>query len=764
MLSVSAGAGGLRGEGDLGTEGGVAPKANAHAKTPDNVAYLNRDEAGANAASSMAPSPSASGFWALAAIAAHYRIAAQPEQIAHSLGVYGRHCSSADVVRGAQKIGLKSKILKHQNIDRLDVVPLPAILRLNDGQYIVLSNRLPDGRFRLVSPITRAVKVADSAALAEYWAGEIILLRRRLAGAGISPAAFNYRWFLASIWRYRRPLSHVLAASLFIQLFALITPLFFQVIIDKVLPYKGESTLLVIVGGLVLLGAFDVTLQYLRSYALNHTTSRIDVELGARLFDHLLRLPLSYFETRPTGQTVARIRELETIRSFLTGQGLSSIIDSLFAVIFISVLFCYSPLLATIVLASIPFYVAIAVVVRPILRQRIDERFNCGAASQQFLVESIVGMQTLKAASIEPTLGNEWEEKLASYVRTSFKAVTLSNLGQNGIQYVGKVTTAFVILFGARAVMNGEMSIGALVAFTMIMNQAIAPILRLSQLWQDFQQVHISVDRLGDILRSPVENKPQACASLAPLRGTIKFSDVSFRYSPDSSDVLRDINIDIPEGQVIGIVGPSGSGKSTLTKLVQRLYRPERGQIFLDGIDIGHVDTSWLRRQIGVVLQENLLFNRSIHDNIALANPALPRSAIVSAAKLAGADEFISRLPLGYDTLIEERGANLSGGQRQRIAIARALVTQPRILILDEATSALDYESEQIIRANMREMTKGRTVIIIAHRLAAVQCCERIIVVKDGCIVEDGSPTELRKRVGGAYATLHKLQFSTMEA
>ncbi|SFV29988.1 peptidase domain-containing ABC transporter [Hyphomicrobium facile] len=764
MLNVSAGAGGLPGEGDLGKDGAATPKTNGHAKTPGNIAYLNRDEAGVNAANSMVPSSSASGFWALAAIAAHYRIAAQPEQIAHSLGIYGKHCSSEDIVRGAQKIGLKSKILKQQNIDRLNVVPLPAVLRLNDGQYIVLSNRLADGRFRLVSPITRAVKVADSAALAECWGGEIILLRRRLAGAGISPAAFNYRWFLASIWRYRRPLSHVLAASLFIQLFALITPLFFQVIIDKVLPYKGESTLLVIVGGLVLLGAFDVTLQYLRSYALNHTTSRIDVELGARLFDHLLRLPLSYFETRPTGQTVARIRELETIRSFLTGQGLSSIIDSLFAVIFISVLFCYSALLATIVLASIPFYVGIAVLVRPILRQRIDERFNCGAASQQFLVESIVGMQTLKAASIEPTLGNEWEEKLASYVRTSFKAVTLSNLGQNAIQYVGKATTAFVILFGARAVMNGEMSIGALVAFTMIMNQAIAPILRLSQLWQDFQQVHISVDRLGDILRSPVENKPQACASLAPLRGAIKFSDVSFRYSPDGSDVLRDINIEIPEGQVIGIVGPSGSGKSTLTKLVQRLYRPERGQIFLDGIDIGHVDTSWLRRQIGVVLQENLLFNRSIHDNIALANPALPRSAIMSAAKLAGADEFISKLPLGYDTLIEERGANLSGGQRQRIAIARALVTQPRILILDEATSALDYESEQIIRANMREMTKGRTVIIIAHRLAAVQCCERIIVVKDGSIVEDGSPIELRKRVGGAYATLHKLQFSTMEA
>jgi subfamily B ATP-binding cassette protein HlyB/CyaB len=762
MFSVSAGAGGFPATPKQRNEEPSAPKPTV--SDSNNVAYLNPEDAGSKSQNSTGPACTASGLWALAAIGAHYRIAAHPEQIAHSIGFYGQHCGSDEIVRGAQKIGLKSKVLKRQTLDRLDTVPLPAILRLNDGQYIILSNRLPDGRYRLVSPITRTARVAASEGLGACWSGEIILLKRRLGGAGVGPAAFNYRWFLSSIWRYRRPLSHVLGASLFIQLFALITPLFFQVIIDKVLPYKGESTLFVIVGGLVLLGAFDVTLQYLRSYALNHTTSRIDVELGARLFDHLLRLPLTYFETRPTGQTVARIRELETIRSFLTGQGLSSIIDSLFAVIFISVLFVYSPLLATIVLASIPIYVAIAVIIRPILRQRIDERFNCGAASQQFLVESIVGMQTLKAAAIEPTLGNEWEEKLASYVRTSFKAVNLSNLGQNAIQYVGKATTALVILFGARAVMNGEMSIGALVAFTMIMNQATAPILRLSQLWQDFQQVHISVDRLGDILRSPVENNAQACASLAPARGAIKFSEVSFRYQPNSGDVLRDINIEIPEGQVIGIVGPSGSGKSTLTKLVQRLYRPDRGQIFLDGIDIGHVDTSWLRRQIGVVLQENLLFNRSIHDNIALANPALPRSAIISAAKLAGAEEFISKLPLGYDTLIEERGANLSGGQRQRIAIARALVTQPRILILDEATSALDYESEQIIRANMREMTRGRTVIIIAHRLAAVQCCERIIVVKDGCIVEDGSPIELRKRAGGAYAMLHKLQFSTLEA
>jgi subfamily B ATP-binding cassette protein HlyB/CyaB len=430
----------------------------------------------------------------------------------------------------------------------------------------------------------------------------------------------------------------------------------------------------------------------------------------------------------------------------------------------VAVLFLYSPRLTLVVLASVPVYIITAALIRPLLRERINERFNCGAASQQFLVESIVGIQTLKAAAIEPVLRNEWEERLAAYVGTSFAAVNLGALGQNIIQYISKVTTALIIFLGAKAVIDGEMTIGALVAFTMIMNQVTAPVLRLSQLWQDFQQVNVSVDRLGDILKAPVETQANAASGLPPTRGRITISNMTFRYRMDSAETLKDINLDIPSGQVIGIVGPSGSGKSTLTKLIQGLYRPERGQICLDGIDIGQVDTAWLRRQIGVVLQENLLFNRSVHDNIALANPALPRAAVIAAAKLAGADEFISKLPLGYDSIIEERGANLSGGQRQRIAIARALVTQPRILIFDEATSALDYESEQIIRTNMREMTRGRTVIIIAHRLAAVQGCDRIVVVKDGQVVEDGSPQELRSRPNGAYANLHQSQYAGLEA
>jgi ATP-binding cassette, subfamily B, bacterial HlyB/CyaB len=721
---------------------------------------------GAGSGPQQVPQPPSgdSGLIALAVIAGHYRIASDPGQMSHELGLGEQPASGEDIVRAARKIGLKSEILTAQPTKRLEKVPMPAIVGMKDGTFAVLTHRTNDGQIRVVNPVNRGQLIETPEAFADRWNGTIVLVTRRAGGPGVDPRKFEFSWFIPSLWRYRKPLGHVLLASLFVQIFALITPLFFQVVIDKVLLHKGLSTLMVIAVGLLVIGLFDVILQYLRSYALNHTTSRIDVELGSRLFDHLLRLPLGYFETRAAGQTVARMRELETIRAFLTGQGLSSAIDLVFAIIFLSVMWMYSVTLTLIVMASIPLYLIVAFAIRPILRDKINERFNRGAISQQFLVESVVGIQTLKAAAVEPMLRNQWEEKLAAYVKTSFDAVMLASLGQNAIQYISKATSVLVLYFGALAVINGDLTVGGLVAFNMMMGQATQPILRLSQLWQDFQQVQISVERLGDILNAAPESRQLANAALPPAKGAIKIEHLDFRYVANGPEILKGINIDIPEGQVIGIVGPSGSGKSTLTKLIQRLYRPERGQILIDGIDISQVDTAWLRRQIGVVLQENLLFNRTIHENIALAHPGLPRAHVIAAAKLAGADEFISRMPLGYDTMIEERGANLSGGQRQRIAIARALATRPRILILDEATSALDYESERVIQTNMRSITKGRTVIIIAHRLAAVRSCDRIIAIKDGVVVEDGTHRDLLTKPNGLYAKLWRMQSEPIES
>jgi subfamily B ATP-binding cassette protein HlyB/CyaB len=698
------------------------------------------------------------GLLSLCGIAAFFRIAADPNQLRRELALNEREASAADLVRASRLIGLKARMIEKVSAERLSRVPLPAIVRLKDGHFAVFIARSDTGLCRVVDPISKNLREVTPGELRGDIEPVIILITRRFAGEGYDPKTFGFRWFLPSIWRYRKPIAHVLFASIFVQIFALVTPLFFQVVIDKVLTHRAYSTLYVLVAGLALVGIFDVVLQYLRTYALAHSTNRIDVELGRRLFHHLMRLPISYFETRPAGQTVARIRELETVRQFLTGQALFSSIDLVFAVIFVAVLFAYSVTLTLILLATIPVYILIGVVMRPLLRETIKEKFNRGAISQQFLVESVVGMQTVKSAAVEPIMQAQWEERLAAYVSTSFNATMLSAGGQNAIQYASKLTTALTLLFGAHAVMQGDLTVGALVAFNMIAGQTIQPILRLSQLWQDFQQVQVSVERLGDILNFPAESTVAQNYQPPRPRGLIEIKGLTFRYRPGTREVLRDVSLRIEPGECIGIVGPSGSGKSTLTKLVQRLYVPSEGSILLDGNDLNNINPAWLRSNIGVVMQENLLFNRSIHDNIAFANPAMPRALVTEIARLTGADEFIGRLPQGYDTIIEERGTNLSGGQRQRIAIARALSTNPAILILDEATSALDYESERIIQRNMARITKGRTTLIIAHRLAAVRHCDRIVGIADGRIVEIGTHEELVARPNGLYAHLWRLQ------
>jgi ATP-binding cassette, subfamily B, bacterial HlyB/CyaB len=453
--------------------------------------------------------PLDAGLAALALIANYYRIAADPAQLRHQLALTGRLAEAEDLVRAANLLRMKSRIIRRVDANRIGAVPYPAIIQLKDGCFAVLAVAADKGRVRLVDPLARTAKEMPLEEAEALSSGLAILVGRRLGGAGVDPTTFGFHWFWPSILRYRRPLSHVLVASLFVQLFALATPVFFQLVVDKVLVHKGMSTLVVLIVGMVTLGLFETVLQFLRSYTLSHTTNRIDVELGRRLFHHLFRLPLAYFETRPAGQTVARMRELETIRGFLTGQGLTSLLDLVFTLVFIAVMFVYSVKLTLVVLISIPVYVLIAGAIRPVLREQIKERFNRGARSQQFLVESIVGAPTLKAASVEPMMQAQWEERLAAYVRTSFDAGVTGALGQNLIQYVSKVTTALILFFGAQSVIEGSMSVGELIAFNMIASQVVQPILRLSQLWQDFQQVQVSVARLGDILNAPPEPVPQ---------------------------------------------------------------------------------------------------------------------------------------------------------------------------------------------------------------------------------------------------------------
>ncbi|MBL8672501.1 MAG: type I secretion system permease/ATPase, partial [Alphaproteobacteria bacterium] len=534
--------------------------------------------------------------------------------------------------------------------------------------------------------------------------------------------------------------------------------LLFQVVIDKVLVHKGLSTLDVLVIGFIAIALFETALGWLRTYVFSHTTNRVDVELGARLYRHVLQLPLSYFLARRVGDTVARVRELDHIREFLTGSALTLVLDLFFCIVFIAVMWFYSQTLTLIVLASIPLFVLLSAWATPIFRRRLDEKFKRGAENQAFLVESVTGIETVKALAVEPQFRNRWDEQLAGYVNASFKTMQLANTASQTAQMISKIVTAATLWVGAQQVIDGALTVGALVAFNMLSGRVMQPILKLVQAWQEFQQAGVSVERLGDVLNAQTEvaTTPNR-ASLPRIQGRVALESVTFRYRPDAPEVLRRVSLDVPAGQVLGIVGPSGSGKSTLTKLVQRLHVPESGRVMVDGVDLALVDTAWLRRQIGVVLQESFLFNRTIRDNVALAEPGASMERVVNAAKLAGAHEFIVGLPEGYDTLVGERGGTLSGGQRQRIAIARALITDPRILILDEATSALDYESEKIIQENMARISQGRTVIVIAHRLSTVRGAHRIITIDKGEIVEDGTHAELLTR-GGRYAQLHKIQ------
>ncbi|MEK7236226.1 MAG: type I secretion system permease/ATPase, partial [Nitrospirota bacterium] len=520
----------------------------------------------------------------------------------------------------------------------------------------------------------------------------------------------------------------------------------------------GFTTLHVLAIGMIALALFDAVLGGLRTYLFSHTTNRVDVGLGAQLFRHVLALPLAYFEARRVGDTVARVRELEHIRQFLTSHAVTIVLDVLFTVVFLAVMWVYSPLLTLVVLASLPLYAILSIAITPVIRARLHEKFNRGADNQSFLVEAISGIQTVKALAVEPPFLRKWEEQLAGYVRASFRATSLITVASQTATFIQKVTTVTILWAGAYRVIAGDLSIGQLIAFNMLSAQVTGPLLRMVNLWQEFQQVGVSVQRLGDVLNTQPEPSHNPNRTTLPqVNGQVVFEDVTFRYRPDGSEVLRKVSFSVAPGKIIGIVGRSGSGKSTIAKLIQRLYVPERGRILVDGVDLAQVDPAWLRRQVGVVLQENFLFNRTVRDNIALADPGLAMGQVMQAAQLAGAHEFILELPEGYDTLVGEHGCSLSGGQRQRIAIARALVANPRILIFDEATSALDYESEAIIQQNMTHISRERTVFVIAHRLSTVRPAHRIYVIEKGEMVEEGSHDDLL-RMNKFYARLYKHQ------
>ena len=686
-----------------------------------------------------------SGLNAFLPIARFLGTCVSSEQLIHSLDMGNKAMDEYAMLRAAGQLQLKARVssLKPSQFKKL---PLPSIIKTVEGDFLVLA-KLQEGKALLWYPEDKAPKVVPEEDFLALWGGTAVSVARR--GLVDPEVKFGFKWFIPTILKYKSPLIQVLVAMLALQFLGIFTPLLTQGVIDKALVNNNVSTLDVFVAGLAFIILFETVMGIAKSYVFTHTTGKIDVILGARLFKHLFSLPLRYFETRRVGDTIARVREVENIRHFLTGTPLSSILDVCFVLVYLVVMFLYSVPLTVVVITSLPVFAVLSLIVTPLFRQRLDGKFKAGAEQQSFLVESVSGVQTVKALALEPRFQAKWEDRLASYAGAAYKTSILSaHAGVLG-QMIQKAFDLLILWMAAGMVMDGTLTVGQMIAFRMLSWRVSGPVLRLVQLWQEIQQAALSVRRLGDIFHTkPEPSMEKTNTALPAIKGSVSFEKVSFRYRPDQPEVLRDVSFGIPAGMVVGIVGRSGSGKSTLTKLIQRLYLPESGKILIDGSDISLADPAWLRRQTGVVLQENFLFNMTVRENICIHAPGAPAEDVFAAARIAGAHDFILELPEGYDTMLGEHGTGLSGGQRQRVAIARALITNPRILIFDEATSALDYESERIIQDNLKDICHGRTVLMIAHRLSTIREADRIMVMDKGCVAEFGTRDELMEKQG----------------
>lgn len=668
--------------------------------------------------------------------------------ITREYGLTEEEISKEELLRIMKDCGFKAK-LKEIPLEQCKKYPFPAVFALKNETYaVILKLHEAGGKLLVFIPEEKQPKEITFEEFNEIATGEIIFLFHKLIEDKIR---FGFKWFYNEVLKYKQIIAEVMLGSFVIQLFGLVTPLFTQVILDKVIVHRSLSTLNVLGIAFVTVAIFEFFLNISRNYMFIHTANKIDAKLGSKLFKHLFALPFTYFESRKVGNIVARVRELDQIRNFITNKSVSVIIDLFFSTVFLLVMFVYSKILTSIVVIIVALIAILYLVVTPELRTRLENKFQMGAQSNSYLVESITGVQTVKSLSIEGSMQKKWEDYLGKYVRSGFSLAVMNTTAGSISTFFQKAMTISILWIGVILVIQNQLTIGQLIAFQMFANQFTGPVIRLVNLWNEFQQVLLGVDRLGDILNHPVEITSEKAITLPKLNGSVRADNLSFKYSINGPMVLDKVNFDIKPGQSVGIVGRSGSGKSTITKLIQRLYFPTEGTIYIDNVDIRQMNPIWLRHNIGVVLQENYLFSGTIRENIAMPKTNAPIELIIQASQIAGAHEFISEMPEGYDTVVGERGSTLSGGQKQRIAIARALITNPRIIIFDEATSALDYESEKIIMQNMGIIKQNRTLFIIAHRLSTVRDCDLIIALEKGKIIETGSHDELMARKGYYY-------------
>ena len=635
---------------------------------------------------------------------------------------------------------------------------VPSMLPWQGGFALVIASN--EQGLKLASP-KQGMVTLEPDDLAEHFPEGIELLLMERSNA-TPDQKFGPGWFWPALKRYRGVLMQVLAASFVVQLFTLANPLLIQVIIDKVISQRSLDTLQVLGIALVVVTILEGVLGSLKTFLFAETTNRIDQRLGAEVIDHLLRLPLDYFDRRPVGELGTRVAELEKIREFLTGQALTTVLDAAFSVIYIVVMVIYSGLLTLIALSVLPIQIGLTILGAPLFRRQFRAAAEENAKTQSHLIEVLTGIQTVKAQNVEMVSRWRWQEFYSQYIARTFeKTITGTALNQTS-QVLQKISQLMVLWIGASMVLKGELTLGQLIAFRIISGYVTQPLLRLSTIWQNIQQLRVSFERLADVIDTPEESDEvdKSKVMLPPLQGDVRFENLSFRFRPGQPQVLKEVNLAVPSGTFVGVVGQSGSGKSTLMKLLPRLYAPEEGRILIDGYDIGKVELYSLRRQIGIVPQDPLLFSGTVSDNIALTNPEAFSEEIVRAARLANAHDFIMDLPSGYSTPVGERGAALSGGQRQRVAIARTLLSNPKLLVMDEATSALDYETERKVCDNLLSNLNDRTVFFITHRLSTIRQADMIVMLHQGAVVEVGTHDELISQRGRYYA-LYRQQESS---
>ncbi len=659
----------------------------------------------------------------------------------------------------AENIGFATRPVK-ATLEKLAEQSLPAIAHWKGNHFIVVYEI--NQKKVIVGDPARGSRTLTHEEFTADWTGYALLLQPTALLKNTENQDVGLWKFVELVKPHYKVLIEVFIASVIMQLFGLVTPIFTQLLLDRVLVQRSIATLNAVGFGMIVFGLFNIAMNGVRSYLLAHTANRISVSLLVGFIKHTFGLPLAYFESRFVGDIISRIKENQKIQSFLTGQTLSIVLDMLTLVVYLSLMFWYSWKMTLFVLLTVPPFFILALASTGILRRISREIFNAGAEENSYIIESLTGIRTVRSLAIEQSVRWKWEELLNNRVKKSFNAKVIGIRLTMLTSAIQTFTSTALMWFGAWQVIQGELSVGQLVAFNMLVGNVLGPFQRFSQLWNQFQEIVISTERLNDVLEAEPEedlhNKPRKM--LDRLNGHIRFDNVTFRYHPESkNNVLENINLEIKPEQMVALVGRSGSGKTTLSKLILGLYPPTDGKVLIDGQDVNGIALRSLRSQVGVVDQDTFLFGGTIRENIAIAHPEATIDEVIQAAQLAGADEFIQQLPLSYETQIGEGGGLLSGGQRQRLAIARALLGNPRLLLFDEATSHLDTESERIIQNNLKTILKGRTSVIIAHRLSTVRNADLILVMDKGVLVESGNHKELIDK-RGHYFYLNQQQLS----